>query len=86
MQSSGNAVVEIVMFDCISAVPLVRIIRQRLREQLDACNARAGRRYRLSFSVGVVAGGGDKRVTLEELLTEADGLMYRQKAKKKATA
>jgi two-component system, cell cycle response regulator len=59
-------------------------IRQRLREQLDACNARAGRRYRLSFSVGVVMGGGDKCLTLEELLAEADGLMYRQKAKKKA--
>ena len=61
------------------------IIRQRLREQLDACNAQADRRYRLSFSIGVVMGGGDKRLTLEELLAEADGLMYRQKAKKKAT-
>ncbi len=59
-------------------------IRQRLREQLDACNAQAGRRYQLSFSVGVVTGGGDKRRTLEELLAEADGLMYRQKAKKRA--
>ena len=57
-------------------------IRQRLREQLDACNAQAGRRYRLSFSVGVVTGGGDKCLTLDELLAEADGLMYRQKARK----
>jgi diguanylate cyclase (GGDEF)-like protein len=60
-------------------------IRQRLREQLEACNARVGRSYRLSFSVGVVTGGGDKCLTLDELLIEADGLMYRQKAKKKAT-
>jgi two-component system cell cycle response regulator len=60
-------------------------IRRRLHQQLDACNDRAGRRYRLSFSIGVVVGGGDKCLTLEELLAEADGLMYRHKAKKKAT-
>jgi diguanylate cyclase (GGDEF)-like protein len=59
-------------------------IRQRLSQQLDVYNARAGRRYRLSFSVGVATGGGDKCFTLEELLAEADGLMYRQKAQKKA--
>ena len=60
-------------------------IRQRLHEQLEAWNSRVGRRYRLSFSVGVVTGGGGRRLTIEELLAEADGLMYRQKQEKKAT-
>ena len=59
-------------------------IRERLHEQLDAWNSRDGRRYRLSFSIGVATGGGEKRVTIEELLAEADVLMYRQKQEKKA--
>ena len=60
-------------------------IRERLHEQLHAWNSRVGRRYRLSFSIGVATGGGEKRVTIEELLAEADVLMYRQKQEKKAT-
>ena len=60
-------------------------IRQRLHEQLNAWNSRVDRRYRLSFSIGVATGGGEKRVTIEELLAEADVLMYRQKQEKKAT-
>ena len=61
-------------------------IRQRLQEQLDACNAQPGRRYRLSFSTGVVTAGVDRRLTLEDLVAEADALMYRQKQKKKGLA
>jgi diguanylate cyclase (GGDEF)-like protein len=61
-------------------------IRRRLQEQLDACNAQPGRRYRLSFSTGVVTAGADRSVTLEELMAEADALMYRQKQQKKGLA
>jgi diguanylate cyclase (GGDEF)-like protein len=61
-------------------------IRHRLQEQLDACNAQPGRRYRLSFSVGVVTADVDRWLTLEELMAEADALMYRQKQKKKGFA
>jgi diguanylate cyclase (GGDEF)-like protein len=59
------------------------VIRHRLQEQLDACNALPGRRYRLSFSVGVVTAGVDRWLTLEDLVAEADAMMYRQKQQKK---
>jgi two-component system cell cycle response regulator len=61
-------------------------IRRRLQEQLDACNSQPGRRYSLSFSVGVVTAGFDRWPTLEDLLAEADALMYRQKQKQKGLA
>jgi two-component system, cell cycle response regulator len=61
-------------------------IRRRLQEQLDACNAQPGRRYRLSFSAGVVTAGFDRWLILEDLVAEADALMYRQKQKKKGPA
>jgi diguanylate cyclase (GGDEF)-like protein len=61
-------------------------IRRRLQEQLDACNAQPGRRYRLSFSTGVVTAGVDRNLTLEQLMAEADAMMYRQKQEKKGLA
>ena len=61
-------------------------IRHRLQQQLDANNAQPGRRYRLSFSVGVVTAERDRWVTLEDLVAEADAMMYRQKQRKKGTA
>jgi len=61
-------------------------IRHRLQQQLDASNAQPGRRYRLSFSVGVVTAEPDRWVTLEDLVAEADAMMYRQKQRKKGIA
>jgi two-component system, cell cycle response regulator len=62
------------------------VIRRRLQEQLEAYNAKPDRRYTLSFSVGVAVGGVDRRPSLEDLLTEADVLMYRDKQARKARA
>jgi two-component system cell cycle response regulator len=61
-------------------------IRRRLQREVDACNGQPGRRYRLSFSVGVVTADPDRQLTLEELVAEADTLMYQQKQKKKSLA
>jgi diguanylate cyclase (GGDEF)-like protein len=58
-------------------------IRRRLQSQVDASNAQPGRRYRLSFSVGVVRAEPDRWLALEQLVAEADAMMYRQKQKKK---
>jgi GGDEF domain-containing protein len=55
------------------------------QQQLDAANALPGRRYRLSFSVGVVTADPGKWLTLEDLVAEADAMMYRQKHRKKIT-
>jgi two-component system cell cycle response regulator len=61
-------------------------IRRRLQQQVDASNAQPGRRYRLSFSVGVVRAEPDRWLALEDLVAEADAMMYRQKQKKKGSA
>jgi two-component system cell cycle response regulator len=60
-------------------------IRRRLQQQVDASNAQPGRRYRLSFSVGVVRAEPDRWLALEDLVAEADAMMYRQKQKKKGS-
>jgi diguanylate cyclase (GGDEF)-like protein len=60
-------------------------IRHRLQQQVDATNAQPGRRYRLSFSVGVVTADPGRWLTLEDLVAEADAMMYRQKHRKKIT-
>jgi GGDEF domain-containing protein len=60
-------------------------IRHRLQQQVDATNAQPGRRYRLSFSVGVVTADTGRWLTLEDLVAEADAMMYRQKQRKKIT-
>jgi two-component system cell cycle response regulator len=61
-------------------------IRKRLQEKLEACNSQAGRRYRLSLSIGIVTVGFERWLTLEGILAEADALMYRQKQEKKECA
>ena len=61
-------------------------IRRRLQQQLDACNSQPGRRYGLSFSVGVVTAEPARWITLEDLVAEADAMMYRQKQRKKSLA
>ena len=57
----------------------------RIQRKLAACNADAGRRYALSLSVGIVAANVAEPADLEQLLHQADALMYAQKQKKKAT-
>lgn len=61
----------------------VAALARRLRERLQARNARAGTPYPLSFSLGIVRYDPDKPCTLPELLTLADKKMYQEKASKK---
>ena len=60
------------------------VVLRRIQHKLDACNATLGRRYPLSLSVGIVAANLTEHADLEQLLHEADKLMYSQKQKKKA--
>lgn len=55
-------------------------IESRIQQGLATCNSAAGRRYRLSFSTGIVPSGGPKTSDLETLLAMADTLMYQQKS------
>lgn len=54
-------------------------IRQRLSEELRTRNARPARRYALCISVGVVASDSQRTSSVEEMLAQADALMYVEK-------
>ena len=54
----------------------------RIRETAAAHNARPGRAYQVSFSIGVSSISGGRTVTLEELIDAADEAMYEDKRRK----
>ena len=58
-------------------------VRQRIELKLRSFNADPGRRYDLSFSVGIVSSDATQHSDIEHLLSQADALMYRQKPSKK---
>ncbi len=60
-------------------------IESRIQQGLATCNSAAGRRYRLSFSTGIVPSGGQKTSDLETLLAMADTLMYQQKSNRQCS-
>lgn len=60
------------------------LVLRRIQQKLDSCNTNAGRRYALSLSIGIVAANVNEPADLEQLLNQADALMYAQKQKKKA--
>src|SRR5438552_645240 len=57
-------------------------ITRRLAETLSEYNGQAGRRYALSFSVGVVRFDPTSPCSIEELFTRADEALYAQKRRK----
>jgi len=58
------------------------LLSKRLQEASSACNARLGRRFSLSLSIGIALYNPGQPRSIDELLSEADRLMYRQKTKK----
>ncbi|MFB3895538.1 MAG: PAS domain S-box protein [bacterium] len=58
------------------------ILSQRLQENLDTHNTQATRNYRLAVSTGIVRYVPESPRPLNELLEQADKLMYEQKRKK----
>ena len=60
-------------------------IARRIQERLSAYRRRSERRYRLSFSMGVVGCGESDADDIEALLKQADGLMYQQKRKNRSS-
>jgi diguanylate cyclase (GGDEF)-like protein len=58
------------------------IITTRLKETLDSYNAREKRRYMISLSIGFANYYPENPCSIEELLTQADTCMYKQKRKK----
>jgi len=60
------------------------VVRDRLTQALDIVNAKPDRAYPLGFSVGVLQCGPDDSRTLDELLADADTLMYTEKRRRQA--
>ncbi|GAC1618974.1 MAG: hypothetical protein PVS2B2_04350 [Candidatus Acidiferrum sp.] len=58
---------------------------RRMEQKLAACNAMQGRRYHLSFSIGIIPSDPTRLSDIEELLSEADSKMYLNKHIKKAS-
>ncbi len=55
------------------------ILARRLQENLEARNAREGRRYKLSLSVGLARYDPEHPCSIDELLAQADRAMYEKK-------
>jgi GGDEF domain-containing protein len=56
-----------------------RTILMRIKENIKARNARPGRRYTLSISAGMKLYDPERPCSLEELISRADALMYKEK-------
>ncbi|WP_177167631.1 GGDEF domain-containing protein [Nitrosomonas marina] len=56
---------------------------KRLADAVNAANARNNKRYRISYSEGKIIGKAENFGSLDDLLTQADVLMYENKKRKK---
>lgn len=54
----------------------------RIKENIDALNAKSNKSYELSLSVGMVLYNPEQPCSIEELLSTADKMMYNQKRQK----
>lgn len=61
----------------------MKTVLERVKQKLASCNAMLGRRYNLSFSIGIVPGDPTGLLGIEQLLSDADVLMYQDKENKK---
>jgi diguanylate cyclase (GGDEF)-like protein/PAS domain S-box-containing protein len=77
---------EFVVLAIESAAHSDQLMRTRLEERLQSQNARPGRDYQLSLSIGTARFEWEKPASLEWLLDEADKAMYQRKQAKKAGA
>jgi len=55
------------------------ILTARLRDHIDSRNVKKNRPYKLSLSIGIVQYNPKKESSIDELLAQADRMMYRQK-------
>jgi len=62
------------------------VLARRLRERLQDRDGRARGSYPVSFSVGIARYDPDRPCTLQDLIGQADRLMYQDKTSKKAAA
>jgi len=61
----------------------IATVARRVEQKLRLCNAHANRGYALAMSIGIVASDPVQASNLEDLLHQADALMYQQKSAKR---
>ncbi|MFH1079868.1 MAG: diguanylate cyclase [Pseudomonadota bacterium] len=57
-------------------------IAKRLQQNIDECNAKQSRRYKLAMSWGTASHDPESLLSLDQLMSSADELMYKQKKSK----
>jgi diguanylate cyclase (GGDEF)-like protein/PAS domain S-box-containing protein len=60
------------------------VVLDRLATEIDKANSRANRKYQILLSIGTVRYNHLEQTTIDELMSQADLLMYEDKKKKKA--
>jgi two-component system, cell cycle response regulator len=75
---------EFVIFGMEEAEAAFDKMRTRLQQNIDSYLEKTGRRYPLSLSMGILRYAPDQPQDLDELLAEADQLMYKEKLLKKS--
>ena len=80
MRGSGGDEFAILVADAsANSSGVVLYLTQR---KLSSSSAAPGRRYELSFSIGVIAPHLTQPAEIEQLLSQADAVMYEQKQNK----
>jgi len=74
---------EFVVLGLINSRKNVEIIEARLRKRLEAHSSERKRKYKLSMSVGIISYSEKNLLSIDELLKQADKLMYKQKRRHK---
>ncbi len=73
---------EFVVMPAVLSNATLEVIVGRLKENIEAVNAQAGRNYRLSISYGIAFYDPENPCTVDELLSQGDRLMYEHKKSK----
>jgi diguanylate cyclase (GGDEF)-like protein len=74
---------EFTIFTVDSAESFIEELQNRLNRLIDEYNDHSGKPYLISISIGAVPFSGDDNIKIEQLLAQADNLLYEQKKAKK---
>lgn len=74
---------EFTIFTVDSSESFIQELQTRLNRLIDDYNLHSGKPYLISISIGAVPFGGDDNTKIEQLLAQADNLLYEQKKAKK---
>ncbi len=74
---------EFVVFQIENNESTPKILTERLQKNLELHNEKKDSNHKLSISIGLVRYGSDCTYSLDEMMTDADKLMYEQKMQKK---